>query len=147
MTEMPMNDDGFSPSRRTLPYLDLDEVTREEPRPRDSRANALETEAAGRIEADVLEIKETLGRPPAPGRPGSGLVGAVVEMQRTIERLVTAEEARAKTSTPPLVSKRTAIALVTAIVGSGGVAGIIHAATGNAPPAVQQQQQQPPRGP
>lgn len=143
-----MDNDGSSTThRRTLPFIDRDDVDRDQHGPRDSRAHALETEAAARIESDVAEIKETLGRPPAPGRPGSGLVGAVVEMQRTIERLVSTEEARAKASTPlPRrgVSKPLAIALVAALGGGGGIAGIIHAATGNAAPHAPQQQQLPP---
>lgn len=139
------------PSRRTLPYPDVDAGRRSDPAGRALELATSAVEAARAVQEDVSEIKEALGRAPSPGRPGSGLLGAVsgievtmASMQQTLDRLVRAEEARAKTSTPPppLVSKRTAIALVTALVGSGGVAGIIHAATGNAAP--QAQQQQPP---
>jgi hypothetical protein len=138
------------PSRRTLPYPDVDDGRRSEPAGRALELATSAVETVRAVQEDVSEIKEALGRPPTPGRPGTGLVGTVMQMQQTLDRLVRAEEARAKASTPPppLVSKRTAIALITALVGSGGVAGIIHAATGNAaPPAAQQQQQQPPRGP
>jgi len=127
--------DELHSHRHTLPYPDLDDDGRQGPHD----GAPIEPYGMHRLEADVAEIKETLGKPPSPGRPGSGLVGAVCEMQRTIERLVSAEEARAKASTP-LVSKRTAIALITALVGSGGIAGIIHAATGREPPPAQQQQ-------
>ncbi|WP_437591482.1 hypothetical protein [Sorangium sp. So ce1000] len=156
---MSRNDDAYPPaptgygppSRRTLPYPDMDDGRRGDAA---GRALELATSAVDTVRAvqeDVSEIKELLGKPETPGHPGTGLVGAVMQMQQTLDRLVRAEEARAKASTPPPrrgMSKPLVLALVAALGGGGGIAGLIHAATGNAaPPAVQQQQQQPPRGP
>lgn len=116
------------PSRRTLPYTDIGD----QHAPRDGEP--IELYGMRRIEADIAEIKETLGRPPAPGRPGSGLVGAVMEMQGAIERL----EERVQARRP--VSKQLVIAAIAALTGGGGIAGIIHAWRGGEPPPAQQHQ-------
>lgn len=135
--------DELPSHRHTLPFGDIENDDRGAARD----SEPIEPYGMHRLEEDVAEIKEVLGKPPAPGRPGSGLVGAVCEMQRTIERLVSAEEARAKTSTPPasrrLVSRPAIIALIAALGGGGGIAGIIHAARGGDPPPAQTQGRAP----
>jgi len=125
--------DELHSHRHTLPYPDLDDDGRQGPH--DGAASVFETSASARIEADIAEIKETLGRPPAPGRPGSGLVGAVMEMQGAIERL----EARVQVARRP-VSRQLVIAAIAALTGGGGIAGIIHAWRGGEPPPAQQHQ-------
>jgi len=117
------------PSRRTLPYTDIGD----QHAPRDGEP--IEPYGMRRIEADIAEIKETLGRPPAPGRPGSGLVGAVMEMQGAIERL----EERVQVARRP-VSRQLVIAAIAALTGGGGIAGIIHAWRGGEPSPAQQHQ-------
>lgn len=155
---MSRNDDTYPPaptgygpsSRRTLPYPDIEDGRRSDPAGRALELATSAVEAARAVREDVGEIKEALGRAPSPGRPGTGLLGAVssievtmASMQATLDRLVRAEEARAKvsTSTPPPrkgVPKPVVLALVAALGGGGGIAGIVHAARGSTPAAHQQ---------
>jgi hypothetical protein len=86
--------------------------------------------AAGMVDMrdDVAEIKAMLGRAPAPGHPGMGLIGAVAEMQEQLERFMQAEDQHARSNAG--LGKRTqkgVIAVLVAALGGGGAAGLMHA--------------------
>ncbi|WP_437623405.1 hypothetical protein [Sorangium sp. So ce1151] len=112
------------------------------------RALELATYAAEGVRAareDLAEIKAALGRAPSPGHDGAGLIGAVSEMQAA-QRALLAREARLEPSAERRAPSRArqlaraplVVALVAALGGGAGIAGIVEAARGrHAAPQVQ----------
>ncbi|WP_437798514.1 hypothetical protein [Sorangium sp. So ce693] len=110
----------------------------------DAELRALELAASAvegvrAVQADLSEIKEMLGRAPSPGHEGTGLIGAVSEMQASLARLDAPAERKAPPKARQVARAPLVIALIAALGGSAGIAGIVEAVRGRAEAAPQQQ--------
>ncbi|WP_437279361.1 hypothetical protein WME90_02035 [Sorangium sp. So ce375] len=97
------------------------------------RALELATSAVAGVNAiqdDVAEIRAALGRAPSPGHEGTGLIGAVSDMQATLARLDPSER-RGGTRARNLARSTGVVALIAALGGGAGIAGIVEAARGH----------------
>ncbi|WP_437647889.1 hypothetical protein [Sorangium sp. So ce362] len=113
------------------------------------RALELATSAAAGVNAlqeDLAEFRSetraALGRAPSPGHEGSGLIGAVSEMQAVLARLDTPPERRGPSRARSLARAPVVVALIAALGGGAGIAGIVEAARGRHAAAEER-----PRGP